>query len=183
MSSMMNQPNSPNINHSFLPGAINFIMDTALVMTSTWLPLVFCPACLPTMHGDPNYPPCLRGKIRCQAHHKYHWAVQYTYQKPVCSCWQQWANLAHDENYAPCYESLKHPADTHESPLPPPKNTDDKNTSPPAPEASGAPTHEAPAPTPTSDPDAPAPMPMLMPPFKSPGPLPLLNPLKSGTQK
>ena len=44
-----------------------------------------------------------------------------------------------------------------ESPLPPPTKMDDENTSPPAPEAPGAPAHEAPAPTSTSAPDAPAP--------------------------
>ena len=48
------------------------------------------------------------------------------------------------------------PSTPHESPLPPPKNTDDKNTSPPTPESPGAPTHEVPAPTPTSVPNTPA---------------------------
>ena len=79
-----------NSNHSLLSKLLSYLTDSHPAAPS-WLPLVFCPNHIPVMHGDMNYPPCLRGKIRCQIHHKsYQHNTASATTPPVCTCLQSW---------------------------------------------------------------------------------------------
>ena len=125
-----------NSNHSLLSKLLSYLTDSHPAAPS-WLPLVFCPNRIPVMHGDMNYPSCLRGKIRCQIHHKsYQHNTASATTPPVCTCLQSWtpnnqphypqSRYMHDHNDDEAYKSkcnnmyyATHPADTEKSPLSP----------------------------------------------------------------
>ena len=132
------QHQASNLNRTLLSKLIRYLTDTCLE-TPPWLPLLFCPTRIPIMHGDMNYPPCLRGKIRCQAQHRLYrhtMAISALFPPPGCTCLQSWmpynqlihrySHMGHLHDYS-ADESYKnkcsskysaHPADTEESPLP-----------------------------------------------------------------